>query len=385
LSARLPTVAGSRRRKPATAGIRRSIAVRTFSDWGDPPPGYFEADLVAHSGPSARGSFIQTLVLTDIATGWTECAPLLYREQNLLIETLNEMRKRLPFPLMGFDTDNDSVFINETVRDFCKEAGVEFTRCRPYRKNDQAWVEQKIGAVVRRVVGYRRFEGPNAAAALAKLYASLRLFVNFFQPSFKLAKKVRDGARVRKLYHPPATPCQRAIANPRTPQDVRQELERLSPSLDPVKLLSQIRLEQSRLVEIADAPQSPSELEPPSLDQFLSSLKTAWQAGEARPTAHPKAKAPRGRRRPDPLAAVTGELRGLFEAEPWLTARELLEKLQAKEPGAHPDGLLRTVQRRLKVWRREQAHSVVFQSASSFEEQADAPRGLEPPDGQAPR
>ena len=92
------------------------MPVRTFADWDDPAPGFMEADLVAHSGPSAEGSFVQTLTLTDIATGWTECAPLLVREQTLLTEVLGEVRKRLPFPLLGFDTDNDSVFMNETVR-----------------------------------------------------------------------------------------------------------------------------------------------------------------------------------------------------------------------------------------------------------------------------
>src|SRR4051812_29267915 len=106
---------GRRGIAPSTA-VRRSVPVRTFSDWGDPEPGFVEADLVAHSGPTAEGSFVQTLVLTDIATGWTECAPLLVREQGLLTEVLTEVRKRLPFALLGFDTDNDSVFMNETVQ-----------------------------------------------------------------------------------------------------------------------------------------------------------------------------------------------------------------------------------------------------------------------------
>ena len=191
-----------RRHSPPSAAIRRSVAVRTFSDWDDPLPGFMEADLVAHSGPTAKGSYVQTLTLTDIATGWTECAPVLVREQKLLTAVLSEMRKVLPFVLLGFDTDNDSVFMNETVRDYCTAAGVEFTRSRPYRKNDQAWVEQKNGAVVRHTVGSRRYEGLEAAAALAELYRSLRLFVNFFQPSFKLASKSRDGAKVRKRYRP---------------------------------------------------------------------------------------------------------------------------------------------------------------------------------------
>jgi hypothetical protein len=222
----------ARRHAAPSAAVRRSVPVRTFADWDDPPPGFFEADLVAHSGPVASGSFVQTLVLTDIATGWTECAPLLVREQRLLTEVLGELRKLLPFVLLGFDTDNDSVFMNETVRDYCQESGVAFTRCRPYRKNDQAWVEQKNGAVVRRMVGYRRFEGLEAAAELARLYAAVRLFVNFFQPSFKLAEKERDGARVRKRYHQPATPHQRLLADPRTPDEVRYRVNAMAATLD---------------------------------------------------------------------------------------------------------------------------------------------------------
>jgi hypothetical protein len=129
-----------RRRSPPSAAIRRSVPVRTFSDWDDPAPGFMEADLVSHSGPVPAGSFVQTLTLTDIATGWTECAPLLVREQTLLVEVLKGMRAVMPFPLLGFDTDNDSVFMNQTVRDYCSAEQLVFTRCRPYRKNDQAWV-----------------------------------------------------------------------------------------------------------------------------------------------------------------------------------------------------------------------------------------------------
>jgi hypothetical protein len=352
----------ARRHVAPSAAIRRSVPVRTFMDWHDPPPGYFEADLVAHSGPTAKGSFVQTLVLTDIATGWTECAPLLVREQHLLIEVLSEVCKLLPFALLGFDTDNDSVFMNETVRDFCQSAGVIFTRCRPYRKNDQAWVEQKNGAVVRRAVGYRRFEGAEAAAGLARLYAVLRLFVNFFQPSFKLAERTRDGAKVRKRYHLPATPYQRLLADRRISVEQRQHLEAINAKLDPVHLLHDMRLAQQHLVEIADREVMGEAAVPDAstLEQFLSGLRTAWQEGEIRPTARPKAKAIRLRRRPDPLAAVTTELHEWFEAEPWRTSRQLLERLQAERPGSYPDKLLRTLQRRVKEWRREQAHRLVF-------------------------
>ncbi len=356
--------AGGRKRRhaPPSAAIRRSVAVRTFDGWDDPPPGFVEADLVAHSGPTAKGSFVQTLTLTDIATGWTECAPLLVREQKLLTEVLSAMQERMPFALLGFDTDNDSVFMNETVKTYCEEAGLVFTRCRPYRKNDLAWVEQKNGAVVRRAVGYRRYEGLDAAAALARLYASLRLFVNFFQPSFRLVVKARDGARIRKKYHPSATLFQHLAVDTRTGTDVRGWVNTIYATLDPVLLLKDIRSAQEHLVEIADRPATAETTAPsaPTIEQFLLGLRTAWQEGEVRPTNKPKAKAPRGRRRPDPLARVTELLREWFEAEPWRTSRELFERLQEAHPGLFPDGQLRTLQRRVKTWRHALAHKMVF-------------------------
>jgi hypothetical protein len=377
-SVREKTGRGRRRRAAGLSAVRRSVPVRTFSDWQDPPPGFIEADLVAHSGPTASGSFIQTLVLTDIATGWTECAPLLVREQSVLIGVLGEVRKLLPFELLGFDTDNDSVFMNEAVRDYCQGAGIEFTRCRPYRKNDQAWVEQKNGAVVRRIVGYRRFEGVEAARALARLYAAVRLFVNFFQPSFKLAGKQRDGARIRKRYHPPATPAQRLLADPRTSEDVRLRIKALQASLDPVHLLREMRSAQQHLVDIADRVVAlEGEASPvPTLEEFLRGLRTAWQGGEVRPTARPKVAAKRSRRRPDPFATASEQLREWFEAEPWRTGRELLERLQAAHPGVYPDGQLRTLQRRLKIWRQEVAEKLVFAGLSRVDEvQSDAAMG----------
>ena len=355
-----------RRRSASSSAIRRSIPVRTFSDWDDPPPGFMEADLVSHSGPLPAGSFAQTLTLTDIATGWTECAPLLVREQTLLIEVLKRMRGVMPFPLLGFDTDNDSVFMNETVKDYCLSENLVFTRCRPYRKNDQAWVEQKNGAVVRRAVGYRRYEGIEAAALLAQLYSTLRLFVNFFQPSFKLAEKTRDGAKVRKRYHLPATPYQRLLADPRVTDEIRRGAGDVYATLDPVLLLQEIRSSQRRLAELADKILALEFAAPDAaaIDQFLAGLRTAWREGDARPTSQPKPKAKRGRRRPDPLVAVTTELRTRFEAEPWRTARQLLEKLQENRPGAYPEKLLRTLQRRVKVWRRERANDLVFGAGS---------------------
>ena len=164
--------------------------------------------------PEPGGSYAHTLVLTDICSGWTECTALVVRGGTLIVDALECLRTSMPFCLLGVDSDNGSEFLNETVLAYCEEHRIEFTRSRPYRKNDQAWVEQKNGAVVRRLVGHRRLEGIAAADALARLYASSRMFVNFFQPSFKLLEKQRFGARVVKRYEAPTTPCAKLLAAP---------------------------------------------------------------------------------------------------------------------------------------------------------------------------
>ena len=192
--ARAVTTGQRRHRRSALNSVQGRVPVRTFGDWQDPAPGFVEADLVAHCGGSMAGSFVWTLVLTDIASGWTDCVALLVREARLVVHALDQLRGALPFPLRGIDTDNGSEFLNESLMKFCNDHHIEFTRSRPFRKNDQAWVEQKNGAVVRRLVGYGRLEGVAAGEALARLYSASRLFVNVFQPSFKLAEKTRIGA-----------------------------------------------------------------------------------------------------------------------------------------------------------------------------------------------
>ncbi len=167
---------------------------------------------------------------------------------------------------------------------------------------------------------------------------------------------------VRKRYHPPATPHQRLLADARVPEEVRSRVAAMATELDPVRLLAEIRKAQARLVEIADSADVGEGLRPnqPTLEEFLAGLRTAWREGEARPTAKPKPTAKRGRRRPDPLAVVTTQLHEWFMAAPWRTSRELLIRLQTEIPDAHPETLLRTLQRRVKGWRAELAHRMVF-------------------------
>jgi hypothetical protein len=276
---------GRRHRQKAIPAIRHNISVRTFSDWKDPVPGFLEADLVAHCGGTMAGSFAHTLVLTDVASGWTECIALIVREASLIVDALEQLRKCLPFPLHGIDTDNGSEFINDPLYQFCKEHSIEFTRSRPYQKNDQAWVEQKNGSVVRRLVGYGRLEGIAAGEALSRLYSASRLFVNFFQPSFKLAEKKRVGARISKRYHAPETPCARLLASSEITDSVKERLRAILTTLDPLRLLDEIRTVQHHINGLVTGecvhvlPHRDADL-----DRFFKSLASAWLDGEVRPT-----------------------------------------------------------------------------------------------------
>ena len=215
LLAEVRLVAGSGHRRPAGYGsaVRRSVPIRTFNDWANPAPGWVEVDFVAHGGTTVSGAFVQTMVLTDVATGWTECIPIVVREAEMVLHALWRARELFPFPLRGVDFDNDSLFMNDLVVGWCRREGLEVTRSRAYRKNDQAWVEQKNGAIVRRLVGYGRVEGVLAGESLGRLYASARLHGNLFQASFKLREKRREGARVIKRYHAPEPPAMRALTH----------------------------------------------------------------------------------------------------------------------------------------------------------------------------
>ena len=191
--------------------LKRHIEVRTFSDWTNTRPGFFEADCVAHCGTSIKGSFLSTLTLTDIHTGWTECRALPNKSESAVAAALSEIAGQLPFPVRGFDSDNGTEFINSKILEWCAERKVTFTRSREYRKNDQAHVEEKNGSIVRKYVGYDRFEGQASLKILAKLYSLTRLYVNFFQPSMKIVGKEKDGGKVTKLYEQAKTPCQRLL------------------------------------------------------------------------------------------------------------------------------------------------------------------------------
>jgi hypothetical protein len=207
-----------------------------------------------------------------------------------VVEGIGMIGRQLRFLLLGLDTDNDSVFMNQTWQTYCREQHLHWTRSR-YRKNDQAWVEQKNGAVVRRLAGYGRLSGLNATAALQRLYQNARLYVNFFQPSFKLAGKQRDGAMVRRRYYPPLTPCQRLLASPRVEEGVKTQLRQQFAALDPVALLKTIRDTQQELGAVSDGNSQPAARASDDLRAFLDGLRSAWQSVDRPPQGRRKAAA----------------------------------------------------------------------------------------------
>ena len=225
--------------KPGTL-LKQQIAVRTFADWDDKRPGFGEIDLVQHDGGSNQGDFACTLTLTDVATGWTELGATPNKAQVHVFATLKQERGRLPFPLLGLDSDNGGEFINDELYRYCVHEQLTFTRSRAGRKNDQAFVEEKNWSAVRRLVGYGRYDTPKQVAQLNALYRVYRLYFNHFLPVTKLLKTEHHGSHVKKIYDAPKTPYQRVLDSPDVSKQVKAKLCREHAQLDVVKLKQEI-------------------------------------------------------------------------------------------------------------------------------------------------
>lgn len=191
--------------------LKHQIPIKTYTPWDEQEPGFCEIDLVAHCGTTTAGSYVQTLDVTDLATGWTECVAVANKDQESVRAGLEAARDRLVFPLKGIDSDNGSEFLNGHLLRYCQREQLTFTRCRPYHKDDQAHVEQKNWTVVRQLIGYERYEGAEVCAQLNRIYALLHVYVNGYLPVMKLIGKEREGARVRKQYDAAKTPYRRAL------------------------------------------------------------------------------------------------------------------------------------------------------------------------------
>ncbi len=236
--------------KPGTL-LKRQIPVRIYTAWDEEQPGFLEIDLVAHCGETTAGTYLNTLTATDLATGWTECLALPNKSQTATFQAIKNLQAKLPFPLLGLDSDNGSEFINDMLYRYCLEHQITFTRCRPYHKNDQAHVEQKNWSVVRHTVGYDRSKTKAELDLISSIYADLRLFANFFQPIEKLiGKSTVDGIKC-KQYDQAKTPCQRVLDDPRVGEKNKTQLRILYNSLNPVTIREALIEKTARMLKIA--------------------------------------------------------------------------------------------------------------------------------------
>ena len=225
--------------KPGTL-LKSQIKVRTWADWDDKRPGFEEIDLVQHEGGNSSGFFACTLDVTDVSTGWTEMRAVLNKAQIHVFAALKHIRQVLPFPLLGIDSDNGGEFINDELSRYCDQEQLTFTRGRAGRKNDNPYVEQKNWSVIRRLVGYGRYETQKQVNQLNALYAVYRLYVNHFLPVQKLVTKVREGNKVKKIYDDPKTPYRRVLDSPQVSPKDKRKLRAIHAKLDVVELKRQI-------------------------------------------------------------------------------------------------------------------------------------------------
>ena len=249
----------SRGRRPLTTTkpgslLKSSIPIRTFTDWQEDRPGFLEVDLVSHCGENTEGFYLTTLSTVDVASGWSECVGVWGKGQERVGAAIHRVWQRLPFPMLGLDSDNGSEFINQHLYNYCRRNRITFTRSRPYKKNDSCHVEQKNWSVVRRLIGYDRYNSRSALEVLNRIYELTRLYINFFQPVMKLVSKSRHGAKVYKVYDTAQTPYQRLLRSSLLTEAKRQELATTYYGLHPVLLLKQINENLEKLWATAHYP-----------------------------------------------------------------------------------------------------------------------------------
>lgn len=248
------------RTKPGTL-LRHKIPVKT-DVWDVKRPGFMEADLVPHCGGSSHGEFICSLNLTDISTGWVETAAVMGKGQAGVLNALEKISLRLPFQILGIDSDNGSEFINYHLFSYCQQRDIQFTRSRPYKKDDNAHIEQKNWTHVRKFMGWDRYDSPKALEAMNSLYENeLSLFMNLFQPSVKLQKTIRKGSRKKRVYDKPQTPLDRLLGSGHLDKNRCDELKALRERLDPFSLSERINQKLERIWDLAHYRYQPEDVD----------------------------------------------------------------------------------------------------------------------------
>jgi hypothetical protein len=216
--------------------IYQKVPVKVASEWDTSEIGNLQVDFVAHCGRSSAGDYIYTISVVDIATNWWEGRAIPVRSQVTTKEALSEMQGRFPFCIRELHPDNDSALVNDLLWDWCREQRIQLSRSRPYKKNDNAWVEQKNWTHVRKVVGYGRYDNTNELRLLNEIYGVLRLYKNFCLPTIKVASKTRVNGRIQRRYDEPQTPYQRVMASPQVRRNTKQQLRSVYEQLNPAEL-----------------------------------------------------------------------------------------------------------------------------------------------------
>jgi hypothetical protein len=228
------------RKPPHPSSLKSQVPIRTWSEWRDMKPGSVQADLVLHCGESTEGFYLTSLCVIDVATGWTELEAVWGLGQHRVTAAVHLARGRLPFELHALHTDNGAEFINQTLFAYCRREQISFSRGRPYKKNDQAYVEQRNYLAIRRLVGHDRLRSQKAQRLLHQLYSLLRLQLNFLRPVRKLVSKQRLGAKVVKHYDQPRTPYQRLLESACLTEQIAHDLALVRDRINPAELQRRI-------------------------------------------------------------------------------------------------------------------------------------------------
>jgi hypothetical protein len=245
------------RTKPGTL-LKHHIPIKTDS-WNVQTPGFTETDLVSHCGNSASGEFIHSLNVTDIQSTWVEARAVMGKSQIGVLDAMKEIEQALPFKLLGIDSDNGSEFINYHLKTFCDQNTIQFTRGRPYKKDDNAHIEQKNWTHVRKIFGYERYDSPQAANAMNALYRNeLRILQNLFLPSMKLREKTRVGSKLKRRYDEPQTPLERLLNCPQADSAKIEELKKLRQRTDPFELAKRVEQKLEQIYQMAHRRIDPS-------------------------------------------------------------------------------------------------------------------------------
>ncbi|MGM0367882.1 MAG: integrase catalytic domain-containing protein [Actinomycetota bacterium] len=240
---------GRKGTKPGTL-LKKAIPIKTFSDWNDTVPGFVEVDLVGHDGGNVSGDYAQSLNFSDVATCWDIAVACKNKAQVHVFSAIRAASVRFPFKILGIDSDNGSEFINDQMLRYCKANSITFTRSRAYRKNDSCFVEQKNYSIVRRAVGYLRYDTEEELKVLNELYLYLGYYTNFFQPVVKLVEKTRNGSRVSKKYDVATTPYRRVLMSKDIDDNVKENLKKEYDVLNPADLKRKISRLQDKLLKL---------------------------------------------------------------------------------------------------------------------------------------